>query len=122
MSARTIGYPNAQGPAIITGGAAVAPGAPPVDWPIPDTPGWNGNFTVYPTGATVMSGSSLAEFGFNQLWSGASPPRRETFDISNVPLVSGQNVITGPAKPVYLSPVNLAFPSSKVSDTMWEWK
>ncbi len=92
----TIGYPNAQGPAIIPGGAAVAPGAPAVLWDIPDTPGWNGNFTVYPTGATVMSGSTLAEFGFNQLWHGAMPPLRETCDLSTVPPGIGTKCNDGP--------------------------
>lgn len=92
----TVGYPNAQAPTIIPGGGAVAPGAPSVMWPIPDTPGWSGNFTAFVTGCPVNSGSTLAEFGFNQLWSGATPPKRETFDISTVPPGIGTLCNNGP--------------------------
>lgn len=92
----TEGYPNAKAPTIIPGGSAVAPGGAPVMWQIPTTPGWNGNFTAFPTGSQVMSGSTLAEFGFNQLWSGATPPLRETFDISTVPPGIGTRCSNGP--------------------------
>ena len=92
----TEGYPNAKGATIIPGGTAVAPGAPGVVWPIPTTAGWNGNFTVFPTGTPVLVGASLAEFGFNQLWSGAVPPLRDTFDISTVPPGIGTLCSDGP--------------------------
>lgn len=92
----TEGYPNAHAPTIIPGGAAFAPGATPVEWDIPATAGWNGNFTVYPTGATVMSGSTLAEFGFNQFWHGATPATRETCDLSTVPPGIGTKCNDGP--------------------------
>ena len=93
----TVGYPNAKGATIISGGSAVPPGGsvtPP--WPIPTTAGWNGNFTVFPTGNPVTVGASLAEFGFNQLWSGATPPLRDTFDISTVPPGIGTLCSDGP--------------------------
>ncbi len=92
----TEGYPNAAPPTIIPGGTAVAPGAPSVVWPIPTTAGWNGNFTAFPTGSSVLSGASLAEFGFNQLQSGAVPPLRDTFDISTVPPGIGTLCSDGP--------------------------
>nr|QBK86122.1 MAG: hypothetical protein LCMAC101_07170 [Marseillevirus LCMAC101] len=92
----TEGYPNAKGATIIPGGSAVAPGAPGVVWPIPTTAGWNGNFTMFPTGDPVTVGASLAEFGFNQLWSGAVPPLRDTFDISTVPPGIGTLCSDGP--------------------------
>ncbi len=91
----TVGYPNAQAPTIIPGGGAVAPNAS-VPWSIPDTTGWNGNFTAFVTGCPVKSGSTLAEFGFNQLWSGATPCKRETFDISTVPPGIGTLCNDGP--------------------------
>lgn len=91
----TEGYPNAAPPTIIPGGAAVAPGGT-VMWPIPTVAGWNGNFTTFPTGSSVLSGASLAEFGFNQLQSGAVPPLRDTFDISTVPPGIGTLCNDGP--------------------------
>jgi hypothetical protein len=91
----TEGYPNAKSATIIPGGSAVAPGAPVV-WSIPTTAGWNGNFTVFPTGSPVTVGATLAEFGFNQLWSGATPPLRDTFDISTVPPGIGTLCSDGP--------------------------
>lgn len=92
----TEGYPNAAAPTIIPGGAAVAPGGGTVIWPIPTIAGWNGNFTAFPTGSSVLTGASLAEFGFNQLWSGATPPLRDTFDISTVPPGIGTLCNDGP--------------------------
>lgn len=92
----TEGYPNAHAPKIIPGGLGVAPGAPSVLWTIPTTPGWNGNFSAFPSGSSVVSGSTLAEFGFNQLWSGAVPPLRETFDVSTVPPGIGTKCNNGP--------------------------
>ncbi len=92
----TVGYPNAKGATIITGGTAVAPGAPGVIWPIPTTAGWSGNFTVFPTGDPVTVGATLAEFGFNQLWTIGPPSMRDTFDISTVPPGIGTLCSDGP--------------------------
>ena len=92
----TEGFPNAHGPTIIPGGAAFAPGATPVEWDIPATQGWNGNFTAFPTGATLVVGSTLAEFGFNQFWHGSVPPERETLDLSTVPPGIGRKCNDGP--------------------------
>lgn len=91
----TEGYPNAKGPTLIPGGGSVAPGGSVV-WPIPTTPGWNGNFRFGYLGSQINAGVTLAEFGFNQLWSGATPPLRETFDISTVPPGIGNECNDGP--------------------------
>lgn len=92
----TEGYPSASGPTIIPGGSSVASGAPGVVWSIPTTAGWSGNFTFYPSGLSPVVGGTLAEFGFNQLWSGAVPPLRDTFDISTVPPGIGTQCNDGP--------------------------
>jgi hypothetical protein len=92
----TEGFPNATAATLIPGGSAVTPGAPGVVWSIPTTAGWSGNFTAFPTGSSVTVGSTLAEFGFNQLWSGATPPLRDTFDISTVPPGIGTLCNDGP--------------------------
>ena len=89
----TEGYPNATPPTLVT---TLAPAGGTTMWPIPTTAGWNGNFTAYPTGSPVLSGSTLAEFGFNQLWSGSVPPLRETLDVSNVPPGIGTLCNDGP--------------------------
>ena len=91
----TEGYPTAKAATIIPGGTAVAPGGS-VIWAIPVVSGWNGNFTAFPTGSPWTSGASLAEFGLNQLWSGAVPPLRDTVDISNVPPGIGTQCNDGP--------------------------
>jgi len=92
----TEGYPSASSATLIPGGSAVAPGDPGVVWSIPSTAGWNGNFAAFPAGSSVAVGSTLAEFGFNQLWSGATPPLRDTFDISTVPPGVGTLCNDGP--------------------------
>jgi hypothetical protein len=90
----TEGYPNATGPVFVV---TMAPGDPAFPWPIPTTAGWNGNFSAFPTGSSVvLSGATLAEFGFNQFWHGATPPLRETFDISTVPPGIGTLCSDGP--------------------------
>lgn len=80
----TQGYPTVTVPAIITGGSAVGPGES-VTWAVPTIQGWNGNFTAFPSGTPSVVGATIAEFGLNQLWSGYTPPLRDTFDISTVP-------------------------------------
>ena len=69
-------------------------------WPIPDDIyGWNGNFTTMPAGIQppqYNAGPTIAEFGLNQYWQGATPPMRDTFDISTVPPGIGTNVNNGP--------------------------
>jgi hypothetical protein len=91
----TEGYPNATPATIIAGGSAVAPGSS-VTWPIPPVQGWNGNFTAFPSGSAWVYGATLAEFGLNQLWSGFTPPLRDTFDISTVPPGIGTQCNNGP--------------------------
>lgn len=91
----TEGYPTATPATIITGGAAVAPGGS-ASWSIPVIQGWNGNFTAFPSGSASVPGATIAEFGLNQLWSGATPPLRDTFDISTVPPGIGNLVNNGP--------------------------
>jgi len=91
----TEGYPMSSPATIITGGAAVAPGGN-VIWPIPVIQGWNGNFTAFPSGSLSVPGATIAEFGLNQLWSGFTPPLRDTFDISTVPPGIGTLVNNGP--------------------------
>lgn len=90
----TEGYPKATAPVII---ATIGPAGGTTTWPIPTTAGWNGNFSAFPTGSpAVLSGATLAEFGFNQLCSGCVPPLRETFDISTVPPGIGTRCNDGP--------------------------
>jgi hypothetical protein len=91
----TQGYPTATSPTILPSGAAVAPGSS-VTWPIPQVQGWNGNFTAFPSGSPSVAGATIAEFGLNQLWSGATPPLRDTFDISTVPPGIGTLCNNGP--------------------------
>lgn len=91
----TQGYPSAIAPTIITGGQAVAPGSS-VSWSIPVIQGWNGNFTAFPSGSEWVFGGTIAEFGLNQLWSGFTPPLRDTFDISTVPPGIGTLCNNGP--------------------------
>jgi hypothetical protein len=91
----TQGYPSAIPATIITGGVAVPPGSSVV-WPVPITQGWNGNFTAFPSGTPSVAGATLAEFGLNQLWSGFTPPLRDTFDISTVPPGIGTLCNNGP--------------------------
>lgn len=55
---------------------------------IPNSYNWVGNFNVLPAGDHIPNdnaGPTLAEFGLNQIWPGATPPLRDTFDISTVP-------------------------------------
>uniref|UniRef100_A0A6C0BMJ1 Uncharacterized protein n=1 Tax=viral metagenome TaxID=1070528 RepID=A0A6C0BMJ1_9ZZZZ len=89
----TVGYPQASGPSLI---GTLSPGSGTTTWNIPTTLGWNGNFTAFPQGSHPVSGATLAEFGFNQLWSGATPPLRDTFDISTVPPGIGTRCNDGP--------------------------
>ena len=68
-------------------------------FPISATYNWDGNFNVLPAGAnppTYNAGPSLFEIGVNQIWSGATPVLRDTFDISNVPPGIGTGVNNGP--------------------------
>ncbi len=69
-------------------------------WPISDTKyGFSGNFTTMPAGIVppkFNAGPTLAEFGLNQVWSGATPEIRDTFDISTVPPGIDAKVNNGP--------------------------
>lgn len=69
-------------------------------WDIPDNVyGWSGNFTTMPSGIPppqYNAGPTIAEFGLNQYWHGATPPLRDTFDISTVPPGIGTGVNDGP--------------------------
>ncbi len=90
----TEGYPDAKAPTLLT---TLAPAGGSFVWPIPTTPGWNGNFSAFPMGSpVVLQGATLAEFGFNQLCSGCVPDERETFDISTVPPGIGTLCNDGP--------------------------
>ena len=70
----TVGGTNPQPIAQLT---TINVGGPAYVWPISDTIyNWNGNFTVMPTGVPppqYNAGPTIAEFGFNQVWSGATP-------------------------------------------------
>ena len=94
----TQGYPSAVAASLVTGGQGVLPGSS-VSWSIPPIQGWSGNFAAYPSGNPPLAGSTLAEFGFNQLWSGFTPPLRDTFDISTVPPGIGTLCNNGPHGP-----------------------
>ncbi len=80
--------------------ATITTAGPDYVWPIPDDIyGWNGNFTTMPTGISppqFNAGPTIAEFGLNQYWHGATPDMRDTFDISTVPPGIGTNVNNGP--------------------------
>jgi hypothetical protein len=68
-------------------------------WPIPEIHNWTGNFTTLPAGASIPkfnAGPTIAEFGFNQVWSGFVPEIRDTFDISTVPSGIGTGANDGP--------------------------
>jgi len=92
----SVGYPQASGYVIIPGGQALAP-TQSVVWNIPTTQNWSGNFLAMPTGTPPpLGGTTLAEFGLNQLWSGFVPSQRDTFDISTVPPGVGTQCNDGP--------------------------
>lgn len=91
----TQGFPTPIAPTIISGATGLAPSGSLI-WDIPITQGWNGNFAAMPHGSPIVSGVTLAEFGLNQLWSGATPPLRDTFDISTVPPGIGNQANNGP--------------------------
>ena len=64
---------------------------------------WSGNFTAMPAGIPppqYNAGPTIAEFGLNQVWSGAIPPLRDTFDISTVPAGIGSTLNNGPRSAV----------------------
>lgn len=68
-------------------------------WNIPLVYGWTGNFTAMPAGTAppkYNAGPTIAEFGLNQFWHSATPPLRDTFDISTVPPGIGGSVNNGP--------------------------
>ncbi len=68
--------------------------------PISDTQyNFSGNFTTMPAGVPppqFNAGTTLTEFGLNQVWHGAVPPLRDTFDISTVPPGIDAKVNDGP--------------------------
>jgi hypothetical protein len=87
----TEGYPT---PTPATFLATLAPTAS-YPWPIPEVLGWSGNFSAFRTGTQPHPGSTLAEFGLNQLWPGIGC-LRDTMDISTVPPGLGTQLADGP--------------------------
>ena len=94
----TVGGTNPQPIALISSNISFGGGSHV--WPIPDDIyGWNGNFTTMPAGVSppqYNAGPTIAEFGLNQYWHGATPPLRDTIDISTVPSGIGTSVNNGP--------------------------
>lgn len=102
----TVGGSNPQPIALLAGSIPHSGGMHV--WDIPDDIyGWNGNFTTMPAGTPppkYNAGPTIVEFGLNQYWHGATPPLRDTFDISTVPPGIGTQVNDGPrSKAVQIS-------------------
>lgn len=78
-------------------------GGPAFVWDIPEEYNWNGNFTTMPAGVSppqYNAGPTIAEFGLNQVWAGATPDLRDTIDISTVPAGIGTGLNNGPRSAV----------------------
>ena len=92
----TVGGINPQNPQLI---ATIDIGNSFV-WPIPSNPatsyGWNGNFRLMPSGQQLIDGTTIIEFGFNQVWATSTPDLRDTVDISTVPPGIPKSVSDGP--------------------------
>jgi hypothetical protein len=91
----TVGYPTSSGATLLTT-LSTSGGESTLVWDIPSVYGWSGNFAGYVSGTGPFQGSTLAEFGLNQVWTGFSPVFRDTFDISTVPPGIGSSYPNGP--------------------------
>ena len=68
------GYPTALPYTIISGESVLPPTTGTIVWNIPNIQNWSVNFLAMPTGVPpLVGGTTLAEFGLNQLWSGFTP-------------------------------------------------
>lgn len=106
----TVGGTN---PKPITQLTTLTAGGAPYVWAISDTLyNFQGNFTTMPAGVAppqYNAGPTLAEFGLNQVWKGATPELRDTFDISTVPPGIGTCCNNGPRSAAVQASLNAGF-------------